>query len=29
MTLVAKDYPRSELTLTVYTLSRERDWLAV
>lgn len=22
-------YPRSELTLTVYTLSRERDWLAV
>ena len=29
MTLVAKNYPRSELTLTVYTLSRERDWLAV
>jgi len=22
-------WPRSELTLTVYTLSRERDWLAV
>ena len=29
MTLDATAYPRNELTLTVYTLSRERDWLAV
>jgi MSHA biogenesis protein MshJ len=29
MVLKTMDYPRSELTLTVYTLSRERDWLAL
>ena len=29
MTLNAAAYPRNELTLTVYTLSRDRDWLAV
>lgn len=29
MALKTVDYPRSELTLTVYTLSRERDWLAL
>ncbi|HTY03725.1 MAG TPA: type II secretion system protein GspM [Rhodocyclaceae bacterium] len=28
-TLAVVAYPRSELTLTVYTLSREKDWLAV
>lgn len=29
MALAVTDYPRSELTLTVYTLSRDRDWLIV
>jgi MSHA biogenesis protein MshJ len=29
MALKVTAWPRSELTLTVYTLSRERDWLAV
>ncbi|MBI5784245.1 MAG: type II secretion system protein M [Rhodocyclales bacterium] len=29
MALKVTTWPRSELTLTVYTLSRERDWLAV
>lgn len=29
MTLKVTAWPRNELTLTVYTLSRERDWLAV
>lgn len=29
MTLKVTAWPKSELTLTVYTLSRERDWLAV
>lgn len=29
MALSVTAYPRSELTLTVYTLSRDRDWLAV
>jgi MSHA biogenesis protein MshJ len=29
VSLAVVTYPRSELTLTVYTLSRERDWLAV
>ena len=29
MMLSVTTYPRSELTLTVYTLSRDRDWLAV
>jgi MSHA biogenesis protein MshJ len=29
MSLKVTEYPRSELTLTVYTLSRELDWLAV
>jgi MSHA biogenesis protein MshJ len=29
MTLKVTVWPRNELTLTVYTLSRERDWLAV
>ncbi|MBU1236893.1 MAG: type II secretion system protein M [Gammaproteobacteria bacterium] len=29
MSLKVTAYPRSELTLTVYTLSRELDWLAV
>jgi MSHA biogenesis protein MshJ len=29
MALAVTAYPRSELTLTVYTLSRDKDWLAV
>lgn len=29
MTLKVTAWPRNELTLTVYTLSRERDWLAL
>lgn len=29
MTLKVTAYPLSELTLTVYTLSRDKDWLAV
>jgi MSHA biogenesis protein MshJ len=29
MALKVTVWPTSELTLTVYTLSRERDWLAV
>lgn len=29
MALKVTAWPKSELTLTVYTLSRERDWLAV
>ncbi|HZV53701.1 MAG TPA: type II secretion system protein GspM [Rhodocyclaceae bacterium] len=29
MVLAVTDYPRSELTLTVYTLSRDLDWLTV
>lgn len=29
MALSVTAYPQSELTLTVYTLSRDRDWLAV
>lgn len=29
MALKVTEYPRSELTLMVYTLSRERDWLAL
>jgi MSHA biogenesis protein MshJ len=29
MALKVTAWPRSELTITVYTLSRERDWLAV
>ncbi len=29
MSLKVTEYPHSELTLTVYTLSRELDWLAV
>lgn len=29
MTLKVTAYPRAELTLMVYTLSRERDWLAL
>ena len=29
MALAVIEHPRSELTLTVYTLSRDKDWLAV
>lgn len=29
LTLTATEYPRCELTLTVHTLSREKDWLSV
>ena len=29
MAFKVTEWPRSELTLTVYTLSRERDWLAL
>lgn len=29
MTLTAAGYPRNELTLTVYTLSRDPDWLVL